>query len=305
MAAVTQPADSKVFHSLLILRWFSCLSNALTWTKRYRFPYHQHHHQQEMILLNQRHVHHSSTLVVTKLTKNFYVSYPINHFMTHSLIGNPCTASAWIYEIDSICYDHSTCGNVICRSCLSNGCKNKCPHCQADMTTIVGGSSTTVICPRPFLRMLDALVVQCSSCSMKMPRERLLSHEMTACPQACPNYNNGKGGCNVRVTRSSMSSHLDNECKYQIVICTAAKVMCPWKGLTIDRAPNVATCHYVALTSVLESLQTQLASAHAINSGQVETRKRNSMSSFEMPSFNFTSHFVPFYYKWVMLVLGT
>jgi hypothetical protein len=148
----------------------------------------------------------------------------------------------------------SACGNAICRTCLIQ-CNNKCPHCQSSNIPLLAQLS----CPRPLVKMLDALMVHCPNCRISLPRERLASHDQHQCLQPCPNNNND--GCVARIPRSLMSSHLSDECGYTSVTCTSVKLMCPWNGRRMDRNSHLLTCHYHALSPLLTTLLTGLESA--------------------------------------------
>ena len=145
---------------------------------------------------------------------------------------------------------YSTCGNVICKECLTE-CKNKCPYCQA--TNIP--SSAILPCPRPLLKMLDALLIQCATCSKEMTRDRYTSHDFNQCIQPCTNK------CGDQMTRAVRVAHLQNDCPLQIISCSAANVSCPWKGLRNESNVHIGTCPYVSLSSVLASLQIRLSNS--------------------------------------------
>ena len=129
------------------------------------------------------------------------------------------------------CVNNSVCGNVICRSCLIK-CKNKCPHCQA--VNIIATN-----CPRPILKMLDALQIQCTKCLTIMERDRYSTHL--------------RDDCELQLQQT--------ECIKKIIPCKASNVKCKWQGVRQDYEKHISTCAYVELSSELISLHLSLANA--------------------------------------------
>lgn len=145
-------------------------------------------------------------------------------------------------------HPNSKCNNVICRGCLYEECKGKCPHpgCGKMVT-----KEEVQDCPRLIHTMLNELEVQCPHCATHLRREQLEHHDLTSCPRGCPNATDG---CTYRGSQNSIKTHLAAECLYQPFPCVASHVDCKWKGKLEERKRHVTTCPYVALQGHLESL---------------------------------------------------
>lgn len=115
------------------------------------------------------------------------------------------------------------CDHTFCRECLHPWLEKKkksCPTCRYAIKSIDQCTQVN----RPLRNMLNRLRVKCSTCGQ------------------------------TDLLKESFHDHTNKSCPKQSVVCPAANIKCPWKGVREDLAQHQSGCPYEALRPLLTDL---------------------------------------------------
>jgi hypothetical protein len=132
--------------------------------------------------------------------------------------------------------EHAECGQLFCAGCV--GSLDRCPTCR-------GALVIKPVTLKLVLSRLGELTVVCKRCKLTCLRDAFSTH---ACMGLCTQ------GCGASVAGRDMAQHVATECPSAPVECRAHAAMCPWTGTRQLLAAHEATCHYVAMAPLVQTL---------------------------------------------------